>query len=134
MSCLFCKIISKEEISRTIYEDDHTMAFLNLYPANLGHTLVIPKIHSDDLLKTDIETVTKVYQTIKKITPAILSGVNSSAFNCSINNGAISGQVIFHFHVHIIPRFSNDNLQMWPKTAVTSEALDQTYNNIKKYL
>ena len=112
--CIFCKIIANEIPSDKVYEDDNVVAFLDIKPVSRGHVLVVPKKHSADLLSVDDETLGVLMPIVKKIGQATMDAVNAQGINITTNNGAASGQVIFHLHFHLIPRFSNDNLTPWP--------------------
>ncbi len=112
--CLFCKIINKQIPAEIVYENDDTLAFLDIKPNNIGHTLVIPKKHSRDFLDTEPNVITEMAHTVHVIAPAILTAVGASSFNITVNNGSVAGQVIFHTHWYIIPRFENDGYKMWP--------------------
>jgi histidine triad (HIT) family protein len=112
--CIFCKIVNKEIPSDIVYEDDDTMAFLDIRPVAKGHTLVIPKKHSQNILDTDDETLAKVMVTCKKVGKAMVEAVGATAFNTGSNNGKASGQEVFHLHFHLIPRFAKDGLKTWP--------------------
>lgn len=113
MDCIFCKIIAREITSDVVYEDDEVVAFLDIAPINPGHTLVVPKLHVKDLLAAPVEVAAKVLTAAQRIAPVLLQVVGAPAFNCSINNGAASGQVVMHLHVHIIPRHLSDRLVSW---------------------
>ena len=89
------------------------LAFLDIEPANPGHTLVIPKAHFDDITTTPDELLAHVMRVAKKIGQAAQKGLGVQGFNVDINNGAVAGQVIFHVHVHVIPRVVSDGYQMW---------------------
>ncbi|MDD2434359.1 MAG: HIT family protein [Bacilli bacterium] len=111
MDCLFCKIINHEIPNYTIYEDDQVLAFLDISQATKGHTLVVPKKHSDDITfasKEDLEhliiVAQKIAQRMLKTLPGII-GVNIIN-NCK--EGA--GQAILHTHIHVIPRYKGDDL------------------------
>lgn len=112
-NCIFCKIAAKELPAVIIYEDESHLAFLDIHPANPGHTLVIPKEHYPDFLTTPEELSCGTYSVVKKIVLAILSGVGATDFNLGMNNGPSAGQVIMHSHVHVIPRFAHDGHVMW---------------------
>lgn len=111
--CLFCKIINREIPAEIIYENDDTLAFLDIKPNNIGHTLVIPKQHSRDFASTDPQIVAAIANTVHRVAPAVLRAVGAPGFNIAVNNGAVAGQVIFHTHWHIIPRFSDDGYEVW---------------------
>ncbi len=112
--CIFCKIIKGEIPSSKLYEDDKVYAFLDIQPVNKGHTLIIPKEHYNDLLETPDETVDAMFRAVKKVAPAVMKGVNADGFNLGMNNKAAAGQVVFHAHLHIVPRFRDDGLKLWP--------------------
>ncbi len=112
-SCIFCKIMKGEIPSTKIYEDEHTFAFLDISPVNPGHTLVIPKKCAKDLLELDDGTIAKLFSSARKVAGAVKKGMKADGLNIGVNNGEAAGQVIFHAHVHIIPRFKNDGLKLW---------------------
>jgi histidine triad (HIT) family protein len=111
--CIFCKIIAREIPSEIIFEDEQTLAFLNIHPVMPGHALIIPKRHSEKFAVTPAEDVVAVMATAQKITPAILAAVGATDFNFSTNNGSAAGQVIFHTHFHLIPRQPKDGHEHW---------------------
>ena len=111
--CLFCKIIQGDIPADRIYEDEQVLAFLDIHPVNTGHTLFIPKQHADNLLETPDENLAHLMQIVKKIAPSILRAVQAEGFNLGVNTGSIAGQVIFHTHIHVMPRFSKDGHDMW---------------------
>lgn len=111
--CIFCKIIKKEIPCEVVFENNDVLAFLDISPVSHGHTLVVPKAHFDNFVKTPHDVVCKCVDAIKKIAPAIVSATGSEGFNIELNNGSAAGQVVFHTHFHIIPRLSNDGLVNW---------------------
>lgn len=115
--CIFCKIINGEIPSEKIYEDEEVLAFLDINPYTSGHTLVLAKEHYENMEDIPKETLRKLMDTVKKISPAIKEGVESKGFNVGINNGDVAGQEIPHLHIHIIPRFEEDNLEHWPQSS-----------------
>ncbi|HEY4479022.1 MAG TPA: HIT family protein [Candidatus Paceibacterota bacterium] len=102
--CLFCKIIAGDIPCHKIYEDDRTVAFLDIFPVSEGHALVLPKVHAVHLLETSSEDALAMMATVKKITPAILQAVGGDGFNLGGNNGESASQEIPHTHLHIMPR------------------------------
>jgi len=113
--CLFCQIINKEKPAHIVYEDDNLIAFLDINPVNLGHTLVVPKEHSDNMLDADDETLKQMIVATKKIAQAIIDSFEEyDSFNLELNNGRIAGQIIPHLHWHIVPRKVDDGLKHWP--------------------
>jgi histidine triad (HIT) family protein len=111
---IFTKIIKREIPAEILYEDDDTLAFLDIAPVSPGHTLVIPKKQVENIFDTDDATLEAVMRTVRKIAPAVRDAVGADALNIQSNNGAESGQVVFHMHLHLIPRFKGDNFFMWP--------------------
>jgi len=112
--CLFCKIIKGDIPSQKVYEDDNFVAFLDINPVTPGHTLVVPKKHSYNVLDADEETLCEMGKILKKISQAICRGMGTDSFNLNQNNGKIAGQVVEHLHWHIVPRYPDDGLALWP--------------------
>ncbi|MBI5655226.1 HIT family protein [Candidatus Uhrbacteria bacterium] len=112
--CLFCKIISKDLPADIVYEDDKVIAILDIHPVNPGHTLVMPKAHTVQLLDASEETVRELMAATRKIAEAITKGLETDAFNLEMNCGPVAGQVIPHLHLHIVPRYAEDGLKHWP--------------------
>jgi histidine triad (HIT) family protein len=111
--CLFCKIVAGEIASSKVYEDDTVLAFLDIHPVNMGHTLVIPKVHATNLYETEDSTLAHMMRIAKKLSIAIKSAVNADGINIEMNNDPVAGQIIFHTHLHIVPRFSGDGFTHW---------------------
>lgn len=111
--CLFCKIITGEIPSTKVYEDETVLAFLDIHPVNIGHTLVIPKTHYTSLYETPDEILAHIIAVAKKLSIAIKGALTADGINIEMNNDAPAGQVIFHTHIHIIPRFSGDGFTHW---------------------
>jgi len=102
-SCVFCKIARKEAPAKIVYEDDKVIAFMSIQPINVGHTLVVPKTHYDNVYEIPEDEIAYLYKIVKKITHAVKNAVNAEGIRIVQNNGAAAGQVIFHLHAHIIP-------------------------------
>ncbi len=129
--CIFCKIIRKEIPSENfVYENDKIVAFLDIAPSSPGHTLVVPKAHYADLLETPDDVLADIMSRTKKIAVAIMKAVSAQGFNTICNTKPAAGQVIFHTHFHIIPRFPNDGLKHWPKIGMSAEEMKRIKNNI----
>lgn len=133
--CIFCKIIAGEIPADKIYEDEKVFSILDLRPVNRGHALVMHKTHSKDFLSSSDEILADLMTRVRKIAEAIIKTTGATGFNIHINNGESAGQVVFHLHIHIIPRYSGDGLKMFPhkdseKTArqALAEAIS---NNLK---
>lgn len=106
-------MIAGEIPVQKVYEDAHVLAFLDISPVNIGHTLIIPKIHSSNLYDTPDETLSLLMPIIKKLATTIKKSVGADGINIEMNNENAAGQVIFHTHIHIIPRFRNDGFTHW---------------------
>lgn len=124
-NCIFCKIANGEIPSRTLYEDNDFRVILDLAPATKGHALILPKNHYKNLYEIEEETAAKVMPLAKKMAVEITQKLGGDGFNLMQNNNEIAGQTVFHFHMHLIPRYNNDNqnLVMKPQQA-TDEELD----------
>lgn len=110
--CLFCKIIKGELPSTKIYEDMDVFAFLDIKPVNPGHTLVIPKKHFENIHDMPDDIFAKVAVAAKKIAGAILK-LGAKGVNIGMNNGSAAGQIVFHAHVHVMPRYGKDSFSLW---------------------
>lgn len=108
MDCLFCKIVKKEIPAEIIYEDEKTLAILDITPRSPGHTMVLSKFHSETMLDLPEKEIEPLFSAVKKVTELIEKSLKPEGFTIGINHGKISGQVIDHLHIHIIPRFKND--------------------------
>ncbi|KRN03913.1 HIT family protein [Holzapfeliella floricola] len=109
-NCIFCKIINNEIPSYTIFENDDVKAFLDISQTTPGHTLVIPKKHRDSLLSFDREDARNVFQYIPEIARAIkASNTDIKGINLLNNNGEVAYQSVFHAHIHLIPRYSEQD-------------------------
>ena len=116
-SCIFCRIVKGELPSTRIYEDADILAFLDINPVSAGHTLVIPKGHYATLLDLPEELGAKTFSVLSRVGRAVMAGMKADGFNCLQNNFAASGQIVFHSHWHIIPRFDEDGFKPWPQRA-----------------
>ncbi|MCL2456270.1 MAG: HIT family protein [Defluviitaleaceae bacterium] len=112
MSCIFCKIVAGELPSYKIYEDAIFVAILNRFPATKGSVLLIPKEHVENTFELSDETLRKILPLAKKIAEKIFDALNCDGINFLQNNGKAAGQEIFHYHLHIIPRFEEDNVKI----------------------
>lgn len=102
--CIFCKIINKEIPCYKIYEDEYTLAFLDIEPTSYGHTLVIPKKHVVNMLDCDNETFKHVTNTLHKVIQHYKDVLNIEGVNILNNSGELAGQTVYHLHYHIIPK------------------------------
>lgn len=121
-TCIFCKIANGDIPSATIYEDADFRAILDLGPASKGHALILPKEHYADLYELDDELAAKVLPVAKKIISKMKNIVECDGYNLVQNNGTAAGQTVFHFHLHLIPRYENDGVGInWTPGELTDE-------------
>jgi len=106
--CLFCKIVAGEIPSAKVYEDGELLAFMDIQPVNPGHVLVIPKEHHATLAETPDELAGSLMKVVPSLSRAVMQATGAPACNLSVNNGKEAGQLVFHTHLHIMPRFEND--------------------------
>ncbi len=133
-NCIFCKIVAGEIPATKVYEDELTFAFLDINPVNLGHTLVIPKKHLVNLYELEEASRNALLATAQKVAKAIKSELKADGVNLGMNNDSAAGQIIFHAHLHVIPRFNNDGLVHWGHAKVTPEQLTETGEKLKGVL
>jgi histidine triad (HIT) family protein len=106
--CIFCQIVDGDIPSRTVYEDDDVLAFLDANPLAAGHTLVIPKAHHERLNDVPAALAGEVYAAIHDLVPAVEDAVDAPATTVAFNNGEAAGQEVPHVHAHLVPRFDGD--------------------------
>lgn len=124
MDTIFSKIISGDIPAHKVYEDDQTLAFLDINPASRGHTLVIPKEAAPDIVSISPALACAVTQTVQIVARIVQDVVQPDGINIVQNNGAAAGQSVFHYHVHIIPRWNGDRvMQPWQPGATDHAAL-----------
>lgn len=109
-NCIFCKLASGEFGSATIYEDELFRVILDISPAAKGHALLLPKRHLENIFELDGMESEKALQVVKKVCTALKKTLNCDGINVLQNNGTAAGQSVFHYHVHMIPRYDNDNI------------------------
>jgi histidine triad (HIT) family protein len=113
--CIFCKIVAGELPSFKVFEDESTLSFLSIEPINTGHTLVIPKEHVPNVFEASPEVWRDAQETVRKVAHAVERGMQADGVNINMNNREHAGQVVDHFHIHIIPRYAGDGLVHWPE-------------------
>jgi histidine triad (HIT) family protein len=109
--CIFCKIIQRQLPAEILYENEKVISILDINPIHFGHALVIPKKHCLDFLSIPECDLYDVMHATQIVARAIVSGLNLDGFNIFSNNGKTAGQSVFHFHMHITPRFPDDNIK-----------------------
>ncbi|MCI9012746.1 MAG: HIT family protein [Lachnospiraceae bacterium] len=124
-NCIFCRIANGEIPSKTLYEDDKFRVILDLGPASKGHALILPKEHYADLYELPEETAGEVMKLAKKMTAQMTQRLGCEGFNLVQNNGELAGQTVFHFHMHLIPRYRDDGQKIgWKPQEATQEELE----------
>jgi histidine triad (HIT) family protein len=109
--CIFCKIVSREIPAEVLYENDHAVAVLDINPIHFGHALILPKRHCNDFLDLPDGTYHSILQAAKIVTQALVESLKLEGYNLFSNNGSIAGQSVFHFHLHVTPRYRDDNIR-----------------------
>ena len=132
--CLFCKIVKGELPSSKIYEDENTLAFLDLFPVNKRNSLVISKEHYENIFDVPEEILSKISSVVKKVAGAVKKGVNADGISIAQSNGKSAGQVIPHIHFHVMPRFKEDGLKLWPQGKYDEDEMEEYKKNIIKFL
>lgn len=134
-NCIFCKIANGEIKSNVVYEDNDFIAILDLSPATKGHVLLIPKTHAANLLELPDDVASKVLPIAKKIISAQKDVLGFTNYNLIQNNGRIAGQTVDHYHLHLIPRYSIDEISLWAPheddPSVTKELAEEIRGHIK---
>lgn len=111
-NCIFCRIIAGEIPSATIYEDEDFKVIMDISPAAKGHAILLPKRHSANLFELDEVSAAKGLLVAKKVAAAIKEELHCDGMNLLQNNGEAAGQTVFHFHMHLIPRYHKDQINM----------------------
>ena len=132
--CIFCKIVRGELPSYKVYGDDSVLAFLDIHPINPGHVLVIPKQHAMNIFDISAESWVHVQEVARKIAIALEQATSADGVNIMMNNREHAGQVVDHAHVHLIPRFKNDGLKLWPHKEYKEGEANETAEKIRKAL
>lgn len=129
---VFSKIIRREIPAHIVYEDDATLAFLDISPVNKGHTLVIPKKPVRNIFDADDATLARVMSTIRRIAPAVQKATGADGINIHSNHEAAAGQEVFHLHFHVIPRFEGDgHTSSWSHATYMSDEAETVAQKIQ---
>lgn len=134
-NCIFCKISAGEIPSKTIYEDEEFRVILDISPATRGHALIIPKEHYANLYEIPEDVAARVMLLAKKLAVHMTEALKCDGFNIVQNNGEVAGQTVFHFHMHLIPRYKNDGNEeklCWNHLELSQEELEEIYQKLHK--
>lgn len=132
--CIFCKIANGEIPTNTIFEDEDFRVFMDVAPATKGHALVVPKNHYADIYEIEPEVLGKAAKTAQKVIKHATEVLGCEGYNLMQNNGEVSGQTVFHFHLHLIPRYENmdnTNLLSWTPGTSTPEELKELSEKLR---
>lgn len=126
MDCIFCKIANGEIPSATLYEDEDFRIILDVNPASKGHALILPKKHASNLYELPDEAASKVLILAKNMAEKMTEALNCDGLNLVQNNGEIAGQTVFHFHMHLIPRYEGDRVKVgWKPSKLSDETKEE---------
>ena len=121
-NCIFCKIAAGDIPSATIYEDNDFRVILDIEPASKGHALILPKEHYANLYELSDDLAAKALIVAKKVITKMTGILGCDGYNVVQNNGEAAGQTVFHFHIHLIPRYKDDNVNIgWSQGSLTEE-------------
>ncbi len=120
MDCIFCDILSGKRNGHFLYQDSNHVAFLDKYPIDVGHSLVVPKEHHERITDMDPNSVGNLFIVVQKVAKAVLSATGADAFSLGQNNGKAAKQIIPHVHVHIIPRYNHKGT-IWTKRSISDD-------------
>ena len=131
--CIFCRIISGEIPSTTIYENSKFKVIMDIAPANKGHVLILPKEHYDNIYDIDTATAGELFELAVMTARALKSVLDCDGMNILQHNGTVAGQTVFHFHMHIIPRYEGDTVNIgWKELSYEDGEMEQLREAIRK--
>ena len=132
--CIFCKLANGDIPTNVIYEDDTFTVIMDASPATKGHALILPKDHYANIYELDEEVAGKAFKLAKKLATEMTEKLHCDGFNIVQNNGEVAGQTVFHFHMHLIPRYENDNQVIgWNPTSPSAEDQKAVFDILTKY-
>ena len=130
--CIFCKIANGEIPSATLYEDEDFRVILDLGPASKGHALILPKAHAANIYEISDDMAAKAMILAKKMATKMTEALKCDGFNIVQNNGEPAGQTVFHFHMHLIPRYEGDQVGItWKPGTLTDEVKNDILEKLK---
>lgn len=131
-NCIFCKIANGEIPSATLYEDEDFRVILDLGPASKGHALILPKAHAANIYEISDDMAAKAMILAKKMATKMTEALKCDCFNIVQNNGEPAGQTVFHFHMHLIPRYEGDQVGItWKPGTLTDEVKNEILEKLK---
>ena len=133
--CIFCKLVAGQIPSTRVYEDEHTLAFMDLGQVNPGHVLVACKAHADNVYELDEAQAAAVFRTVARVARAVRAAFDPPGLSIYQANGKPAGQTVFHFHLHVLPRHDGDGMQLvWPVKNPPREKLEEYCAKIRARL
>jgi histidine triad (HIT) family protein len=132
--CIFCRIAAGEVPAVRILENPVVLAFLDIAPVNYGHTLVIPKAHYENLLDLPDTLWQEMGRVCRKVALALRGTLYAQGFNIGMNNFEAAGQVVFHAHLHVIPRYFTDGLKLFPQEYYKPGDMEKTGEQLRRAL
>jgi histidine triad (HIT) family protein len=134
--CVFCDIIEGRQPASVVYEDETSVAFMDIFPVHPGHMLVIPRVHAVDLVHCPPDIAAHLFEVSARLAPSIVAATDAAGFNVWTANGKEAGQEVFHLHLHILPRYENDTFGLrFPKgypTEASREELEELAAKIRQ--
>lgn len=131
-NCIFCKIANGEIPAATLYEDDKFRVILDLGPASKGHALILPKEHYADIYEIPEDLAGEVYKLAVRMGKKMTAALGCDGFNIVQNNKEVAGQTVFHFHMHLIPRYEGDQVGLtWKPGTLTDEVKAEILEKMK---
>lgn len=131
-NCIFCKIIGGEILSVKLYEDEDFVIVLDVGPASLGHALILPKEHYANVFEMPEELLAKCVSLAKVWGEKLVKALNADGLNLVQNNGTAAGQTVFHYHLHMIPRYDGDTVgELWTPGKLTDEMKQEILEKVK---
>ena len=131
-NCIFCKIANGEIPAATLYEDENFRVILDLGPASKGHALILPNSQAANIIEFSDELAAKAMILAKKMATAMTAALKCDGFNIVQNNGECAGQTVFHFHMHLIPRYKGDDVGLtWKAGELSDEVRDEILKKVR---
>mgnify|MGYP001004178420 CR=1 FL=1 len=135
MDCVFCKIANGEIPSATLYEDEDFRVVLDIGPASFGHALVLPKKHFPNIYELPEDITSRAFVLAGKTAEALKQGLNADGMNILQNNGEQAGQSVFHFHIHVIPRYNGDQVGLtWESGSLDESDKKESVRKVKQFM
>ena len=133
--CVFCDIVNGTTPAEVLYENEHALAVLDIHPIHYGHTLIIPRRHCKDFIDVPCETYHSLFLAANVVSRALVERLGAEGYNIFSNNGLIAGQSVFHFHLHVTPRYPDDNIRFILKLKSYADGeMKRTGNTLREHI